>query len=95
MDKPGRHFVVPVQAKGGSDQLGAVQSKQDIMCCREKFPDLICRSISAQFMEDGKTVALFEVTEEDGEIKVVEERHYKLVPASDISPEELRKIRAK
>lgn len=88
VDKYGRQFVIPVQAKGGSDRHGVVQTQQDIACCAEKFPDLICRAVSAQFMSSNK-IALFELTVEDGEIRVVEERHYQLVPASDISPKDL------
>lgn len=84
IDKYGRQFVIPVQAKGGSDKHGVVQTQQDIACCAEKFPNLICRAVSAQFMSDNK-IALFELTVEDGEIKVVEERHYQLVAASEIS----------
>lgn len=89
VDKYGRQFVIPVQAKGGSDKHGAVQTHQDIACCAEKFPTLICRAISAQFMSDDK-IALFELTVEDGDIKVVEERHYQLVPAADISVSDLK-----
>ena len=54
VDSRGRQYVLPVQAKGGNDQLSVVQTKQDIACCAEKFPGLICRSISAQFMADGQ-----------------------------------------
>lgn len=89
VDKYGRQFVIPVQAKGGSDKHGVVQTQQDIACCAEKFPTLICRAISAQFMSDNK-IALFELTVEDGDIKIVEERHYQLVAASDISASELK-----
>lgn len=89
VDKYGRQFVIPVQAKGGSDKHGVVQTQQDIACCAEKFPTLICRAISAQFMHDNK-IALFELTVEDGDIKVVEERHYQLVVASDISAGDLK-----
>ena len=60
VDRHGRQFVLPVQAKGGSDQLSVVQTKQDIACCAEKYPNLICRSISAQFMADN-LIALFEL----------------------------------
>lgn len=88
MDRKGRHFVVPVQAKGGSDKLSPVQAKQDIACCEEKFPGLICRAISAQFMA-GDMIALFEFTLEDGAIKVVDEAHYRLVPSEQISPADL------
>ncbi len=89
IDKFGRQFVIPVQAKGGSDKHGVVQTQQDIACCAEKFPALICRAVSAQFMSDNK-IALFELTVEDGDIKVVEERHYQLVASSDISTQELK-----
>lgn len=88
VDRSGRQFVVPVQAKGGNDKLSAVQARQDIVCCTEKFPGLICRAISAQFME-GDLIALFELTLEDGAVKVVDETHYRLVPADQISREEL------
>lgn len=89
VDKYGRQFVIPVQAKGGSDKHGVVQTQQDIACCAEKFPTLICRAISAQFMSDNK-IALFELTVEDGDIRVVEERHYQLVAAANISASDLK-----
>jgi hypothetical protein len=88
IDKFGRQFVIPVQAKGGSDRHGVVQTQQDIACCAEKFPTLICRAISAQFMNDNK-IALFELTTENGDIKIVEERHYQLVDANKISVSDL------
>ena len=92
VDSIGRHFVLPVQAKGGSDQLSVVQSEQDILWCRERLPDLICRPILTQFAE-GDLIAMFEVTLEDDDIKLVQERHYRLVPASDVSEEDLRRYR--
>jgi hypothetical protein len=89
IDSQGCQYVLPVQAKGGNDQLSVVQTKQDIACCAEKFPELICRAISAQFMEDD-LIAMFELTIEDGHVRVVDEKHYKLLPASQISDQELR-----
>jgi hypothetical protein len=88
VDRQGRQFIFPVQAKGGNDQLSVVQTKQDMRCCREKFPNLICRPISAQFMPD-ESIAMFELTLDDEQVKVVEERHYQLVPADEISAEDL------
>lgn len=79
-----------MQAKGGKDQLSVVQTKQDIDCCQEKFPNLVCRSVSAQFVSDD-LIALFELALEDDMVKVVEEKHYRLVPASKISDKELRR----
>lgn len=84
----GQQYVIPVQAKGGNDKHGITQTEQDIRCCEQKFPDLICRAVSAQFMDDDR-IAMFELTVDDDEIKVVREKHYKLVPASDISSKEL------
>lgn len=88
VDKHGRQFVLPVQAKGGSDQLAVVQTAQDIACCREKYPRLICRAISAQFMSDD-LIAMFELTIQEDQVKVVQEKHYRLVPGGDISAEDL------
>lgn len=88
IDKHGRQFVVPVQAKGGSDRHGVVQTQQDVACCAQKFPDLICRAVSAQFMSEGR-IAMFELTVVDGGVKVVDERHYQLVSASVITKSDL------
>lgn len=88
IDRYGRQFVVPVQAKGGSDKHGVVQTQQDVACCAEKFPGLICRPVSAQFMAD-KRIAMFELAVVGGDIKVVDEKHYQLVAASSISADDL------
>ncbi len=89
LNRNGAHYVIPVQAKGGSDKLSPVQTMQDIACCRAKFPDMICRPVSAQFMEDD-VIALFELTAEHGNALIVEERHYKLVPGDQFDAELLR-----
>jgi hypothetical protein len=89
LDSRGRQYVLPVQAKGGNDQLSVVQAKQDIACCAEKFPGLICRPISAQFMAED-LIAMFELTQDDGEMRVVDEKHYRLVPSDQISPSDLK-----
>lgn len=89
IDKYGRQYVLPVQAKGGGDRLSVVQTKQDTLCCAQKYPDLICRPVSAQFMADD-VIALFELTVQGDEIKIVEERQYRLVPAEEISTAELQ-----
>ncbi|NJL62964.1 MAG: endonuclease [Methylacidiphilales bacterium] len=88
INRNGTQFVIPVQAKGGEDKLGVVQTKQDIACCNEKFPQLVCRPVSAQFTDDN-IIALFELAIQEEQIKVVEEKHYKLVLANAISDEEL------
>lgn len=83
VDRKGEHYVLPVQAKGGTDELGVVQIEQDIALCAHKFPNLTCRAVAAQFMAD-EVIALFEFEFVEGQVRKVSERHYKLV-----SPEEL------
>jgi hypothetical protein len=92
VDKQGVHYVVPVQAKGGSDRHSVVQTKQDIQCCLLKFPNLVCRSVSAQFMDDG-IIAMFELTLENDDVRVVQERHYRLVASEALTLDELRSYR--
>jgi hypothetical protein len=89
VSRSGQQFVIPVQAKGGGGQLAPVQTQQDLACCREKFPELVCRPVSAQFMRDS-VIAMFELTMSDGQIKLVDEKHYKLVPSDQIGTEELK-----
>lgn len=50
LDKRGCHYMIPVQAKGGKDQIGIVQTTQDIRFVEDRFPGMRCRAISAQFM---------------------------------------------
>lgn len=88
VDKFGRQFIIPVEAKGGSDKLGVSQIEQDIMLCKEKYPNLICRPIACQFLARD-AVAVFEFGEEDGSIVKLAEKHYKLVPSEEIGDEEL------
>lgn len=93
LDRQGVQYVIPVQAKGGKDQLAVVQTKQDLACCAEKFPALVCRSVSAQFIDmenNKKKIAMFELAIEDEQVVIVEEKHYRLVLSAEISPEELR-----
>lgn len=92
LDKRGCHYVIPVQAKGGKDQIGIVQISQDIRFVEDKFPGMRCRAIAAQFMEN-EVIALFELTLQDDEIKVVEERHYRLVPAKKLDRDAIRDYR--
>ena len=92
LDKYGCHYVIPVQAKGGKDQIGLVQTSQDVRFVEAKFPGMRCRAIAAQFMPDG-AVALFELTLQSDEIKVVDERHYRLVPAKKLDQGAIRDYR--
>lgn len=92
LDKRGCHYVIPVQAKGGKDQIGVVQTTQDIRFVEQKFPGMRCRAVSAQFM-DGGIIALFELTLQDDEVRVLDERHYKLVSAGELDADAIRAYR--
>lgn len=90
LNRRGSQFVVPVQAKVGKDQHGVVQTEQDIAFCKERFPQLICRPVSVHALS-GNRIALFELTLHDDEVRVVDQKHYVLVPASEISADDLRR----
>lgn len=92
VDKRGSHYVVPVQAKGGSDRLNRVQLEQDIALCREKLPSLICRPIGTQIMDED-VIALFEFEAAGDDIKVIAEKHYQLVPPDALTDEDLDRYR--
>ncbi len=92
VDKRGSHYVIPVQAKGGSDKLNRVQVEQDIAVCGEKLPSLICRPVGAQFIK-GDLIALFEFEKQGGDIRVASEKHYQLVPPDAVTEEDLAKYR--
>jgi len=90
----GAQFIIPVQAKGGSDRLSVVQIMQDFDMCRAKFRSLECLPVAAQFMPGGK-IALFSFAERGHEVVILSERHYQLVPPHEISEDDLREYRRK
>lgn len=94
LDRQGNQYVLPVEAKGGREQLHIVQIEQDIEMCELKFPDLICRPLGAQFMA-GDLIALFELQQIENGIAKRAEEHYRLVPPEQISPEDLEAYRSK
>lgn len=89
MDKRGAHYVIPVQAKSGSDSLSVVQIEQDFEVCEARFPSLIAKPIGAQFIDE-QTVAIFEFERTDEGIKVNAERHYQLVDPDQITESDLQ-----
>ncbi len=95
INKRGAHFVLPCQAKSPGDKFGIVQVMQDIALCRDRYPNAICKPIALQFMSESR-VAILELTiVEDNELlklNIVDEKHYELVPRTQISDEELRAL---
>lgn len=88
INRRGSQFVVPVQAKVGRDRHGVVQTEQDIAFCEERFPNLICRPVSVHALSNNR-IAVFELVWSNESVCIVDQKHYILVPASDITPEDL------
>jgi hypothetical protein len=83
LDREGQHFVIPVQAKGPRDKVGAVQIYQDLAFCRAKFPGLQARPIAVQAMADG-AIAMFSLRLQDDLVRVEYERQYRLVQQDEV-----------
>jgi len=88
VDRDGRHYVIPAQAKVGNDKIGYAQLYQDLAYCSEKYQNLVCRSLSAKFMQGG-TIALFELVIDKNSVKIIQEKHYDLVPEKYVTEEDL------
>jgi hypothetical protein len=82
------HTKIP-NATPGIIELNVVQIEQDLAMCEKKFPTLICRPIGGQFMQSD-LIALFEFIVTKQGIGVTNEKHYRLVPPEQLTPEELR-----
>jgi hypothetical protein len=96
IDKRGAQYIFPVQAKGGNDQLGVVQIEQDFALCRAKFPTLIAIPIATQFI-GSSLIAMFafELDATTDKISIASERHYMLVPPSEVSTADLDMYRSR
>jgi hypothetical protein len=92
VDRRGVHYVFPVQAKRGKDRLSLVQIEQDFAVCTESFPSLVGRPIAAQFMDDN-LIALFEFEQARDGVRVLAEKHYRLVPEDELTDEEIEAYR--
>jgi len=71
-----------------NDKLGIVQIEQDFSMCFEKFPNLICYPIGAQF-SGSNLIALFSFEKEKNQVVVSSEKHYRLVPPEEMTPADL------
>jgi hypothetical protein len=92
VDRRGAHYVFPVQAKGGSDKIAIQQIEQDVLLCQQKFAQLICIPIAAQFMS-GDVIALFAFESKDGDVRKSVERHYRLVVEGELTAGDLNAYR--
>ena len=94
VDSLGAQYVVPVQAKGGKDTLGVIQTIQDTVFCQteDRYANSVARPVSAQFMADD-IIALFELNFDGDDVSIVQERHYRLCEASSITSQDLKNYR--
>ena len=92
LDRRGAHYVFPVQAKGGNDKIAIQQIEGDVLLCRQKFKELICIPVAAQFMADD-VIALFSFEASTDDVRKTAERHYRLVPKGEIGEAELKAYR--
>lgn len=92
LDSNGAHHILPVQAKAGNDRLTIVQIAQDIALCKEKFPNCICRPVATQFTKNA-TIVLYEFEPDELEPRILNEQHYQLVSAQELSEEEIQAYR--
>ena len=90
IDARGAQSIVPVQAKGGNDKLGVIQTIQDVVYCGSKpsYTECIVRPVSAQFMDDD-VIAMFELTFDGSDVSILREKHYRLEISKDISDADL------
>lgn len=93
INKRGAHFVIPCQAKSPGDRFGIVQVIQDILLCKQKYPNAICRPIALQF-QGANEVAILElaISEECDllRLNVVDEKHYKLCSRLEVTTDQIR-----
>jgi hypothetical protein len=87
LDRYGVQYILPVQAKGGNDEIGLTQIEQDLGVCAEKWATLVARPVAVQFMDDDK-IAMFELGLQDNQVAVIREAHYRLVSFVDITAED-------
>lgn len=95
VDANGAQYIVPVQAKGGNDKLGVIQTIQDVTFCQtqERYRHCIPRTVSAQFM-GGDVIAMFELSFDGDDVSIVREQHYRLATAAEISADDLQRYRS-
>jgi hypothetical protein len=90
----GQEFIIPVQAKGGKDKIGASQVRQDWEFCKNVFPHLTPRLVAVQFLPDG-AIAMFELAFQDEDVRIVDEKHYVLTASQDITESDLKSFAEK
>jgi hypothetical protein len=85
LNTSGKQFVIPVETKSAGDHLNKTQIVQMIDFARARYPKLILRPVGVQEMKDGSLVFIeFTHADHPDDIKIKEERRYKLVRMAEI-----------
>ena len=83
LDKHGKHYAIPVEAKGADDSLNIVQIWQNALVCRSKLEGLPIRCVAVQTIADS-VIAFIELDVPNiDNIAIVEEKHYQLIPPDE------------
>lgn len=91
VDKEGRQYFMPLEAKGKGGHLSIIQIGQNIACGKKVFPNLILRPLGAKFLDDHSIVMMrFNVTDQWDDIQKVDEQRYRLVPHGDIPARQIK-----
>jgi len=93
VSKAGTQYVIPVEAKGGTDKLSVVQMNQDLELAKSRFPTLECRLVGAQFVDNDIYLFLFAESTDTGRVEVLQEGRFRLVPPSEITESDLHDYR--
>lgn len=98
VDSRGTQFVIPIQAKGDDERIGAVQVVTDHFTCLEKFPNMIGRTLVAKTVAvehdsvfgEIFTIALIEASVDAlYNVQKLKEEHFQLLPSALISASDL------
>ncbi len=92
----GKQYAVFVGADSGVKPRNSVALRREFAVCKKAFPSLTPRAVAVQFMRDtsgDETIVMFELVETGDGIAVVDQKHYRLVPAKQIGGEDLELYR--
>ena len=84
VDKDGRGFVLPVEAKDAGELLGVDKVVSLTLFARAKYPRLICRPIAVMREADHQITCIeFEPVSDLSKVSILEIRRYQLVQEMD------------
>ena len=92
----GKQYAVFVGVDSGVKPRNIVALRREFAVCKKAFPSLTARAVAVQFMRDAsgdETIVMFELVETDDGIAVIDQKHYRLVPASQIGSADLELYR--